>query len=178
MTAIRVRRARRGDAAAVSAFCLALGEHEQTPGRRFTPKAFLRDAFGRNPRFIVLVAERDGAVVGYVLATPSYESNWAASGFYVGDVYVAPKARRCGVGRRLIAALAVQARGQGREYPWWTTLPGNSAARRFYRAIGATTQELRAHVIARKVFRQLADESVKLPADDAVRGRPLSGMRR
>jgi hypothetical protein len=80
MTATRMRRVRRGDAAAVSAFCLALGENEPTPGR---------------------------------------------------------------------------------EYLWWTTLPANSAARRFYRAIGATAQALRAHVIARKVFRQLANESHK-----------------
>ena len=161
MTAIRIRRARRGDAATVSAFCLAFGEHETVPGRRFTPKAVLRDAFGRNPRFILLVAERGGEPVGYALATPSYESNWAVSGFYVGDVYVAPHARRSGVGRKLIAALAAKARRQGREYLWWTTLPGNSTVRRFYRAIGATTQELRAHVIARGTFSRLANESAK-----------------
>jgi hypothetical protein len=46
------------------------------------------------------------------------------------------------------------------------------AARRFYRAIGATTHELRAHVIARKTFRQLADESDKAGLNRAAASRP------
>src|ERR1700693_187411 len=94
--------------------CAQRGE-EAVPGRRFTPEAMLRDAFAPEPRFILLVAERAGAVVGYALATPSYESNWAAPGLCVGDIYVAPSARRWGVARALVAELAAPARREGRE---------------------------------------------------------------
>ena len=128
------------------------------PGRRFTPEAMLRDAFAPEPRFILLVAERAGAVVGYALATPSYESNWAAPGLCVGDIYVAPSARRWGVARALVAELAAQARREGREYLWWTSLPHNASAREFYRALGSTTERLHAHALACEAFARLADE--------------------
>jgi GNAT superfamily N-acetyltransferase len=155
---IVVRRARKEDAATVSAMCLALNEDEAVPGRRFTPQAMLRDAFAPEPRFILLVAERAGVVVGYALATPSYESNWAAPGLCVGDIYVAPPARRRGVARALVAALAAQARREGRAYLWWTSLPGNAGAREFYRALGSTTEHLHAHALAGDEFVRLADE--------------------
>src|SRR5262249_22006025 len=84
--AILARSARPEDADAVAALGLALNEEEAVPGRRFTPAAMLRDAFAAAPRFILLVGERDGVIVGYALATASYESNWAAAGLYVGDI--------------------------------------------------------------------------------------------
>lgn len=155
---IVVRRARKEDAATVSAMCLALNEDEAVPGRRFTPQAMLRDAFAPEPRFILLVAELAGVVVGYALATPSYESNWAAPGLCVGDIYVAPPARRRGVARALVAALAAQARREGRAYLWWTSLSGNAGAREFYRALGSTTEHLHAHALAGDEFARLADE--------------------
>jgi GNAT superfamily N-acetyltransferase len=123
MTAIRVRRARAEDAAAVSAFGLALAEDEKVPGRRFTPEAVLRDGFGAEPRFIAFVAERGG------------------------------------VGRKLVAALAAEARRQGRGHLWWTSLPQRSDAREFYKAVAATSEQLYAHALGAQAFRKLADEA-------------------
>jgi RimJ/RimL family protein N-acetyltransferase len=156
----RIRRARPEDCEAVARLCLALNAEEAVPGERFTPDAMLRDAFGPLPRMIVFVAEHAGEVVGYALATPSYESNWAASGFYVGDVYVAPPARRRGLGRKLIAALTAQAKRDGREYLWWTSLPHNAAGREFYCALGATTEEVHAHALVHEAFARLAEEGM------------------
>ncbi len=152
---ITVRPVRPQDADIVSAMCLALGADEPEPGNRFTPRAMLRDAFAEAPRFTLLVAERGGDVVGYALATPSYESNWAVAGLCVGDIYVAPAARRQDVARALVAALA---RREGRGYLWWTSLPHNAGARAFYARIGASDQELHAHALANDTFAQLADE--------------------
>jgi GNAT superfamily N-acetyltransferase len=156
---VRVRRARPEDAAVVSAFGLALDEDEAVPGRRFTPDAVLRDGFGSQPRFIAFVAERDGEPVGFALATPSYETNWAEAGLYVGDIYVAPAARRIGVGRKLVAALAAEARRQGHGHLWWTSLPQRAEARAFYESIHATTEQVYAHALGSVAFHKLADEA-------------------
>jgi GNAT superfamily N-acetyltransferase len=159
MNAIRVRHARPEDAAAISSFGLALGEDEDVPGRAFTPEAVLRDAFGPQPRFFALVAEADEQVVGYALATPSYESNWAASGFYVGDIYVAPEARRHGVARKLIAALAAEAARRNLTFLWWTSRPENPGAHAFYASLGATHESARAHALFAAAFERLAAEA-------------------
>jgi GNAT superfamily N-acetyltransferase len=156
MNAIRVRQARPEDAAAISTHALALGEDEDVPGRALTPEAVLRDAFGPQPRFFAVVAEMGWRVVGYALATPSYESNWAASGLYVGDIYVAPDARRCGVGRMLVGALAAEATRRNLTFLWWTSKPQNAGAHAFYASLGATNENVRAHALFGDAFEQLA----------------------
>jgi GNAT superfamily N-acetyltransferase len=159
MTAIHVRPARPADAAAMSSFGLALGEDEEVPGRQFTPEAVLRDAFGPQPRFVAVVAELDERVVGYALATPSYESNWGASGLYVGDIYVASEARRRGVGRKLVAALAAEAARRNLTFMWWTSRPHNVGAHAFYASLGATHENVRAHAVFAGAFERLAGEA-------------------
>jgi hypothetical protein len=62
---IRIRAATPGDAAAVAEMASALNVYEGKGPSPFTPEDFLRDGFGARAAFSTLVAERDGALVGY-----------------------------------------------------------------------------------------------------------------
>jgi L-amino acid N-acyltransferase YncA len=85
----------------------------------------------------VLVAEQDGAVVGFVHTVPSRDDD--ADPAVVGEVtsiYVRPGAWGTGAGRALMAAAVDALRGAGfREATLWV-LAENPRARRFYAAAG------------------------------------------
>lgn len=66
-----VRRAERGDAAALAALGQALNVQQGDPSTNFTAEAVRRDGFGEAPRFEAWVAEVDGQTVGYALVVPA-----------------------------------------------------------------------------------------------------------
>ena len=97
--------------------------------------AFRRDGFGEPPAFHVLVAERNGVVVGYALYFPGYDTDRATRGIYLADLYVDKAHRRTGMGRTLMKAVAKACREGGGEWMFWSVLKRNRAARRFYKTM-------------------------------------------
>jgi GNAT superfamily N-acetyltransferase len=85
---------------------------------------------------VVLVAERDGELVGMAHLEPSRAAN-ATHRAEVQRVAVAADARGSGVGRQLMTALEEEARARGLTLLWLTTHAGTEAAW-FYEAIGYT----------------------------------------
>lgn len=133
----RVRPARPGDAAAVAELFNAINGMDGPPPVRMTAEIVRRDLLGPSPRATLLVAELDGAVVGFATGNTLYDSARAADCVFLNDLYVAPEARRRGAGRALVAALAAEARRRGACCLWWgVDLPDVEAAR-FYDALGA-----------------------------------------
>lgn len=91
-----------------------------------------------DPEVVVLVAERDGAVIGYAYAglePMSWKELRAACG-YLHDVYVDPGVRRAGAGERLVReALSHLARlGAPRVVLW--SAAGNADAQRLFARLG------------------------------------------
>jgi GNAT superfamily N-acetyltransferase len=86
----------------------------------------------------LLVAEHDGAVVGYVWAALeplSWKELRGPAGF-IHDVAVAPEARRAGVGAALIESALAWLRGQGAPRAIiWTAAP-NEASRQIFHRFG------------------------------------------
>lgn len=134
---IEVRAATPADAATIVAFAKALSLEEGCPAPALQAQDVLAEGFGARPRFRALLAEQDGRPVGYALFYPSYDTDHAARGLYLQDLYVAPEARRRGVGRALMAAVARACQAEGGCYLFWNAQPRNRAGRAFYRAIGA-----------------------------------------
>ena len=84
-----------------------------------------------------MVAEVDGAVVGFALWFTSFSTFLCRPGVWLEDLFVLPEHRGCGLGKamlRRLAALAVE-RGCGRFE--WSVLDWNAPAIRFYEAMGA-----------------------------------------
>lgn len=140
--ATTIRPARPSDAAEIAALANALSEAEGVPPL-FTEAKVLADGFGARPAFSVLLAERKGRPVGYALFHDFYNTERAARGLWLGDLFVLEEARRAGVGRRLVAAVAAEAVRRGAASLWWGVLSSNRDARAFYAALGAKDDDAR-----------------------------------
>jgi ribosomal protein S18 acetylase RimI-like enzyme len=125
---------------------------------RFTAAIALRDGFGEQPEFGAVVAELDGHAVGYALFQPSYSTEWGLRGLYMHDLYVVPEARRQGVGRALVAAVAARARAEQRRFVWWVSRSQNRGAQKLYAGLANFSEPTLAHAIAFEAFDRLVGE--------------------
>ena len=115
-----------------------------------------RDGFDPAPEFKVLLAEHDGRVGGYALYHPTWSTEWGERGFYLYDLFVREEARGHGLGRALMAALATEAKAQGRTFLWWCSKEWNHEAQEFYARLGAIEETLRAHALFGEALDKLA----------------------
>ena len=158
MTPPRIRPLTEADLDAVVALVASLKQHGSPTRGTAADAATLREAFLRAPTGHLLVADDARGPLGYVTLHTTYETEFAARGFYIGDLYVRPEARRSGLGRALLAAAARLAREEGGSFLWWTARPGNAAAHAFYRALGAEDEPIRAFALTHDAFDRLASD--------------------
>jgi ribosomal protein S18 acetylase RimI-like enzyme len=127
-----IRPAVPADAAAIAALVDELRLQLADPAGHLTKERILEHGFGPEPEFCVLVAEREGALVGYALYLDAYEPAFAQRGVYLADLYVAEATRGLGVGRALVAAVGEAAVARGRTFVWWVAQKSNTSALAFY----------------------------------------------
>ena len=133
---VTVRPAVEADAPVILAFIRELAVFENEPDAVKATEADLRrDGWGERPVFEAMIAELDGAPVGFALTFRNYSTWEGRHGIFVEDLYVRPDARRHGVGRRLLAAVARRAVEQGCRRVDLNVLDWNPA-RGFYAALG------------------------------------------
>lgn len=138
-----IRAATTADAGVRAAMLDAMNVEDGQPRGRFGEEIVRRDGFGEDPAFSALLACIDGHAVGYALFLPFYNTELARRGLWMLDLWIEPRHRRRGIGRRLVAALAQGTVAQGGASLWWTVRNGNAAARAFYAALGAKDDETR-----------------------------------
>jgi len=145
MADVSVRIATEADAPAVGRLGESLvQQHAAFDARRFvwpddssTYAEFLRREM-HDDNAVVLVAERDGRIVGYVFASiepASLKELRAASGF-VHDIVVEEHQRHASVGTRLITAAIDWLRGQGAVRVMLWSATQNAAAQRLFARLG------------------------------------------
>ena len=143
---IRIRPAQNPDKAALGRYGAALmRQHHASDPRRFLQTDRPEEGYGRflvsqlaNPNSLVLVAEREGEVVGYVFADiepTSWRDLRGPCGF-IHDVYVDASARRAGTGQALLRAAIewVHSKGMTQVVLWSKT--GNEHAQRLFAKLG------------------------------------------
>jgi ribosomal protein S18 acetylase RimI-like enzyme len=150
---VTIRRAGPGDVAALAAI-----NHEvqalhraARPDRYADPSVEAIAAAVRTqlaaPDAVVLVADRDGDVVGYAVVTrvdrPGHTYALPRRTAHVDQLGVAGRARRGGVGRALMAAVEAQARAWGAAAVTLDVQAFNPEAIAFYAALGYDTATLR-----------------------------------
>lgn len=114
-----------------------LGRGREPPGDPAYARAFA--AILAQPGNAILVAERDGAVIGCLQTTLVHGlSRRGASRVLVEGVRVAAEARGQGVGQAMFAVVAAAARDAGASLIQLSSDSRRAKARRFYERLGFT----------------------------------------
>ena len=150
-----IRPARREDGPALVALQAELNAFVGDPTSHFTLATLERDVFGPRPFIAAMVAEQGDGLAGYVLHHDSYEASYAARGIYVADIYVRPSARRQGVARALLAAVARSGLERGVSFLWWASDAWNANAHATWQALGASHENVTAHAVFDQAFERL-----------------------
>jgi ribosomal protein S18 acetylase RimI-like enzyme len=137
---VTVRAIQREDAESIVGMTKEFGAYLISLGDRWDPKfteeKFIADGFGTEPAFRGLIAEEAEKPLGYLLYTPTYDTDTARRGIFVIDLWVRPWTRRLGVGRKLMAAAADLARQHSGDFLLWSVYKPNTLARKFYDGLG------------------------------------------
>jgi len=160
MPQLAVRAATVADAATIVALVRELAAYEREPPEavKITEADVLRDGFGPEPRFEVLLAMRDGNVEGFALIFPNYSTWEGRAGIYIEDLFVRETARGLGLGRKLLVAIADLALQRGCPRIDLNVLHWNPT-REFYHRIGIN------HLQAWLPYRISGDAIARLAAE-------------
>ena len=120
-----------------------LAAYEREPDAVVATEQLLAEAlFGPQPTASCHVAlDEHGDVAGFALWYVTFSTWTGRPGLWLEDLFVRPAARRLGLGRQLLQALAQVCVERG--YPrfeWWV-LDWNEPAHAFYRSIGARAED-------------------------------------
>jgi GNAT superfamily N-acetyltransferase len=147
---IIVRPATAADVATILGFVRELAAYEKLAQDAVATEDMLAcGLFGPRPYAEGLIAEADGAPVGFAVFFHTFSTFVGKPGLYLEDIYVPPVHRRQGVGLGLLRELARIALRRDCGRMEWAVLDWNEPALQFYRTkLGArpmdewTTQRL------------------------------------
>ena len=135
---IALRAATRDDVDPILGLVRDLAVYEREPDAVIaTREDLVRDGFGERPAFHVVLAEEEGATVGFALYCYSYSTWLGRRCLYLEDLFVKPEARGKGAGLMLMKHLAGVAVAEGCRRFLWQVLDWNEPSIRFYESLGA-----------------------------------------
>ena len=115
-----------------------LAAYERSPESVHIDRGQLHGAlFGPSPTIFAHVAVEDGAILGMAIWFLSFSTWTGRNGIYLEDLFVRPEARGRGIGRGLLAELALVAERSGYGRLEWSVLTWNKSALGFYRSLGS-----------------------------------------
>lgn len=132
---MKIRDATAADVDEIGALIRELAEYEEMSDEVEWEADQLREAlFGADAVTGVLIAETDdGEVAGFALWFWTFSTFLGRRGIWLEDLFVRPRHRGSGFGRRLLEHLRSMTDGRVE----WTVLDWNASAIDFYRALGA-----------------------------------------
>lgn len=137
-TAVTLRTATAADIDLILGFIQKLAEYERLANEVVVTRELLQAAlFSPAATAEVTLAYVEGEPAGFALYFHNFSTFVGRRGLYLEDLFVEPRFRGRGIGKRLLhhlAALAVE-RGCGRFE--WAVLDWNEPAIRFYESLGA-----------------------------------------
>ena len=111
---IVIRAAGSDDAGTIARLIQALAGYENLGHEvKISQADLLRDGFGARPYFECLLAEVEGAAVGFALYFFTYSTFEGRPSLYLEDLYIAEHLRRRELGRRMMVRLAEIAVARG-----------------------------------------------------------------
>jgi GNAT superfamily N-acetyltransferase len=125
-----------------------------------TEEDLLRDGFGAEPKFRVLIAEWDRGAAGFALYFYHYSTWLGRAGIFLEDLFVKPELRGKGIGKALLMELAKIAAKNGYYGVKWEVLDWNQPAIDFYEKLGAEIRRGWLTVrVTGEAYRKLAGQS-------------------
>ena len=118
---------------------LAIYEKEEHQVKS-TVETLERDAFGNNPQFHVILAEKEGELAGMVFYYYGY-STWKGKMLYIDDIVVREQFRRFGVGQTLFDYMREEAKREDANQIRFHVLNWNEPAIAFYKKNGVALDD-------------------------------------
>lgn len=133
-----IRPAEPSDTDLLFSMIVALARYERAPDQVAGSGELLATAlFGPDPAAEALVAELEGAPVGFALFYRTFSTWECRSGIWLEDLFVPDQHRGTGVGYALLQELAAITVGRGYTRLEWAALHWNEPALRFYERLDA-----------------------------------------
>jgi GNAT superfamily N-acetyltransferase len=135
---LTIRSATRADLPLIAQLIRDLAEYEKLAHEvRFDEAVLGEKLFGPRPYAEVVIGELDGAPQGFALFFHNFSTFEGKPGIYLEDLFVRPEARGSGLGKALLAHLAMLATRRDCARLEWSVLDWNEPAIGFYRKLGA-----------------------------------------
>ncbi|HIT18873.1 MAG TPA: GNAT family N-acetyltransferase [Candidatus Fimivivens faecavium] len=132
-----IREAVPGDEGIILEMIKELASYEKLLDRVTATEEILRDSLFQRKKAQALLAEYEGVPAGYALYFYNFSTFQGKPGVYLEDLYVRPRFRKLGIGRRLLSALAQLAVEEDCGRLEWICLDWNEPSIRLYRRLGA-----------------------------------------
>lgn len=157
-TEFRIEPATARDVPVVLLMIGGLAEYEKLSHKVVATEDGLRESlFGPRPAAEVVIARAGGEPAGFAVFFPTFSTFQGKPGLYLEDLFVVPRWRRHGLGRKLLAHVAATAAARGCNRLGWSVLDWNQPALDFYRSLGAEpVQEWVGYGLAGEAFERLA----------------------
>jgi GNAT superfamily N-acetyltransferase len=134
----RIARATERDVPVIFAMIKGLAEYEKMAHLvTATEEALRASLFGPRPAAEVVIGYADDEPAGFALFLHNYSTFLAQPGIYLEDLFVVPRWRAHGLGKKLLAHLAALAVERGCGRLEWVVLDWNEPAIGFYKKLGA-----------------------------------------
>jgi GNAT superfamily N-acetyltransferase len=137
---MNVRSATAADAVEIERMIRELVAYEGTGAPAFSVEQLAGALSGAAPRLRALVAEDDDGLVGFVSYTIDFAIWTGGDVIRVDDVFIRERARKSGVGTRLMLRIAELALA-GNMTCRWEIEPANLGAQYFYGTLGVDVRE-------------------------------------
>jgi GNAT superfamily N-acetyltransferase len=137
-----IRSAQLEDLPEIQSLIKELAEYERAPKEAVaTLKDLQASFFGESPKVFCEIVEVEGHIAGFAIWFLNYSTWQGKHGIYLEDLYIRPKFRGQGWGKKLLKDLASKCveNGWGR-FQWWV-LDWNEPAIEFYRSLGAVAMD-------------------------------------
>ncbi|HNM32240.1 MAG TPA: GNAT family N-acetyltransferase [Chitinophagales bacterium] len=137
-TSVIIRKADAADLEAVYGLIKELAIFENAPNEPSNSlKKFVEEGTAKQPRFHVLVAEKNNEILGIALYYYGY-STWKGAMLYLDDLVVKEKYRNNGIGKQLLDELIKIAKEERINQMRWHVLDWNENAINFYKKYPVT----------------------------------------
>jgi GNAT superfamily N-acetyltransferase len=135
---LTIRDATPADVPTILSLVRELATYEREPDAVVATEAdFVRHGFGERPFFKTLLAEWNGAPVGFALYFFGFSTWTGGPTLYLEDLFVRPEHRKRRIGIGLMQRLAREAVAAGCTRFVWQVLDWNEPSIRFYESLGA-----------------------------------------